>query len=451
MKLSDLKPAGYNPRIITDEQLERLKKALHEFGDLSGIVYNRKTGNLVGGHQRLKCLPPDAVIKKEKLKKPSRTGTTATGTITIDNETYTYREVAWDETKEKAANIAANQHGGEFDDEKLALLIKEITEDDNFDTDLLGFDDTELNQCLNLAMNNGLTDPDDVPEVAKAITKTGDLYILGSHRLLCGDATKKEDVERLMDGKKGTLGFTSPPYWVGKEYETQKSVEEIDEFIDKICQSYNFAIRKDMSRIIINTSTGFTTSFDKKKKRQVLLLVDKWANNFYQLGWNLRHIRHWIKEGQLMSTSPKSDLIDQHCEFLETFEHEKGKKINFDDIIDDSNISILETYYNAAGISQGQMRTGFKWALRSYWDDIKGNASQTGHCAAFPIELAIRHIWLYTKQSSLILDLFLGSGSTLIACEKTNRICYGMEIDPHYCDVIVKRWENFTGKKAVKQ
>lgn len=155
MKLKDLKSAEYNPRTISDKQLERLKKALHEFGDLSGIVFNLHTGNLIGGHQRLKCLPPDAKIEKQSLQKPSRTGTVATGTITIDKETYIYREVDWDETKEKAANIAANQHGGEFDDEKLAEILNELSKipDFDFDMELLGFDDMKLKILMD-SINN---------------------------------------------------------------------------------------------------------------------------------------------------------------------------------------------------------------------------------------------------------------------------------------------------------
>ena len=176
MKIKDLKPAAYNPRKITDEQLERLKKALYEFGDLSGIVFNRKTGNLLGGHQRLKCLPPDAVIEKEKLKKPSRTGTVAEGYIIIPSsvipaeagiqkeERYSYREVNWDEAKEKAANIAANQHGGEFDDEKLAAILKELSEIPDFDIDLLGFDSSEIDTILASITKEGQIDDDEVPD-----------------------------------------------------------------------------------------------------------------------------------------------------------------------------------------------------------------------------------------------------------------------------------------------
>lgn len=161
MKLKDLKPADYNPRTITDEQLERLKKALHEFGDLSGIVFNRRTDNLVGGHQRLKCLPPDAKVEKTKLKKTSRTGTIAEGRIFIDGENYTYREVDWPVEKEKAANIAANQHGGEFDDELLGALLKELSETPDFDVDLLGFDSSEIDTILASITAEGLTEKED--------------------------------------------------------------------------------------------------------------------------------------------------------------------------------------------------------------------------------------------------------------------------------------------------
>lgn len=148
--ITDLKPANYNPRKITDEQLERLKKSLQEFGDLSGIVFNRRTGNLVGGHQRIKCLPPDVKIEKKELKEKSKTGTKAQGFIIFDGgEKHTYREVDWDEATEKMANIAANKHGGEWDKEKLWELLKELSEMPNFDFGLIGFDDSELENFLN--------------------------------------------------------------------------------------------------------------------------------------------------------------------------------------------------------------------------------------------------------------------------------------------------------------
>src|SRR3990167_3982250 len=134
MQIKDLKPADYNPRKITDEQLKMLNKSLQKFGDLSGIVFNRRTGNTVGGHQRLKCLPPDAKIEKKDLKEKTRTGTVAQGFVIFDgDEKHTYREIDWDEAMEKMANIAANKHGGDWDDDKLGELLKELSEIPGFD------------------------------------------------------------------------------------------------------------------------------------------------------------------------------------------------------------------------------------------------------------------------------------------------------------------------------
>ena len=247
-----------------------------------------------------------------------------------------------------------------------------------------------------------------------------------------------------MGGEKASLCFTSPPYWVGKSYETQNSVEAIDEFINRVSLMLNYAVKKDKSRIVINTSTGFTTSFDKRKKRQVLLLIDKWTNALYELGWNLRHVRHWIKEGQLLSTAPKSDLIDQHCEFIGTFENDTGEDIKFDDWIDE-NIGLLGTFYNASGTTRGQERTGKKWALRAYWDDIKGNANDNNHCAAFPLELVERHLALYTQNNELVYEPFSGSGTTIIGCERFKRQCRAVEISPAYVAVAIQRWVDVTG------
>lgn len=138
MKLSELKPNPQNPRKITDKKLEMLKKSLKEFGDLSGIVFNKTTGHLVGGHQRLKVLPQDAEIVMVD---------DSNGHVLIDGDRFNYREVEWDEIKERSANIAANKHGGEFD---LALLNEWLLDLDanNIDMELTGFDATSLESMV---------------------------------------------------------------------------------------------------------------------------------------------------------------------------------------------------------------------------------------------------------------------------------------------------------------
>jgi DNA modification methylase len=316
-----------------------------------------------------------------------------------------------------------------------------------------GFTDSEIRDILGergggLMVDPGPQDADDntLKELQeKWQTAVNQTWAAGRHIIHCGDSTQL-DIESLGWVGAAALTVTSPPYWVGKEYEREKSEAEIDEFIARVAALIAKVTRVNESRIVINTSTGFTTAFDKKKKRQVLLLIDKWMNALYPLGWNLRHVRHWLKEGQLVSVSPKTDLIDQHSEFFGTFEHDDGQPLHFDDVLNEQDVNLLETFYNRHGKSRGQERTGQKWALRSYWDDIKGTAGANGHIAAFPLEIPARHILLYTKPGEIIFEPFSGSGTTMVACEILNRECIANEIDPAYLAASLERWHVMTGE-----
>ncbi len=146
--LSDLKPNLKNPRRITDQKLLMLKKTLAEFGDISGIVFNRKSQQLVGGHQRLKVIPPESKITiLKEYEAPTRTGTIAEGYIEISGERFSYREVEWDESKEKAANIAANKGAGDWDFSQLSEWILDL-DHQNFDLELTLFDEDELERLF---------------------------------------------------------------------------------------------------------------------------------------------------------------------------------------------------------------------------------------------------------------------------------------------------------------
>jgi hypothetical protein len=146
--LGELKPNEKNPRKITDEKLKMLKKSLDAFGDLSGVIFNKRTKRLVGGHQRLKVLPVSSEITiTNKLKEPTEKGTVAEGFISIGTEKFVYREVDWDETTEKAANLAANKHGGEFDFPQLIDWLQEL-DALNVDLELTGFDAKDLENIM---------------------------------------------------------------------------------------------------------------------------------------------------------------------------------------------------------------------------------------------------------------------------------------------------------------
>lgn len=156
MKVSDLNPNPKNPRIVTDEKLSMLKKTVIEFGDLSGIVFNRKTKRLVGGHQRTKLNDEDTPVEiTKKYSKPTKTGTVAEGFILLEGERFTYREVQWSEQREKAANIAANKGAGEWDLPQLSDWMKDLSSfDADFDMDLTGFDEDERQDFFKVASSS---------------------------------------------------------------------------------------------------------------------------------------------------------------------------------------------------------------------------------------------------------------------------------------------------------
>jgi DNA modification methylase len=409
----------------TNHALDRIATSLKLYGQRKPIIANRLQGGKIEAGN-------GTWLAAKKL------GWTHIAVVFVEDDPAT--AAAYGIADNRLSELSA------WDLDALGALIPTV--DDLF----TGFTEAELRDLLGERGGGLMVDPgpqDDDNKLGelreKWGTQPGQTWQLGRHVITCADATTL-NVEALGWQGIATLSVTSPPYWVGKEYEREKSEAEIDQFIGRAAAIIAAVVRVDESRIVINTGTGFTTSFEKRKKRQVLLLIDKWMLAFYQLGWNLRHIRHWLKEGQIASISPKTDLIDQHSEFIGTFEHDDGAEMDFTDVLNEQDVNLLETFYNRVGKNRGQERTKQKWALRSYWNDVKGTASAHGHVAAFPLEIPARHILLYTQPDEIVFEPFCGSGTTLIACEILNRVCRAVELDPGYVAASLERWHLMTGE-----
>ena len=349
--------AEYNPRELTKDQHKQLTDSINRFGLVDPLIINThkdRANILVGGHQRLK-------IAKE-----------------LGFKDVPCVEVDLTLDKEKELNVRLNKNTGQWDWDSLAnyfdageLLEWGFTEDE------LQFSEPEEIQ--------GLTDDDDVPEVEEAITKQGDLWILGEHRLLCGDATKKEDVERLMDGQKADVIFTDPPYGINYQ-DLKKNHKKIQNDVNP----------ENVLNIFNNYECPMFICCNWKSMANFLNIINK-------------------------------------VDFKACIVWDKGSRIqNLDKYAKQHEFILYSGKYG-----------GEKTIDVDVWQ-VKREVSKD-HPTSKPVELVIRAI---KNFKGLCVDLFLGSGSTLIACEKTNRKCYGMEIDPHYCDVIVKRWEDYTGKQA---
>lgn len=417
MKISDLAPHPKNPRTITPAKLDQLKKALLEFGDLSGIVFNRKTKRLVGGHQRVKSLDPTTdVVYTKKYSKPTKTGTVAEGhVVTYTGERYSYREVSWDETREKAANLAANKGAGEWDLPQLREWLKELGSFDlNFDLDLTMFDGDELKEFGDIEVSaytrNGPTgvDEDDVPEKAPARTKLGDVYRLGRHRLMCGDSTSEKDVRRLMKGELADLVFTDPPYGVdydGGHAEPGKRREKLAN--DGCTTIYTDAVPAMFA--FSKPNAALYLWFAATKALDVLQVLQ--ANKYDVRCWLI-----WNKNmAQFGAIGAQYKQKHEPC---------------------------LYAYKRAHAPFWGGPNNEV-----SVWDVARSSKNEF-HPTQKPVELSKRAIENSCPPGGLVLDLFGGSGATLIGAEATERTAHLMELDPSYCDVIVERWEKYTGKSA---
>lgn len=395
--VKDIKYAPYNPRKISDEVLSKLKRSIEEFGYIEPIVVNKRTMHVVGGNQRLKVL--------------RQLGIEEVQAVIVD----------LDDAHEKALNIALNKINGEWDLPLLKDLLLEI-DTGEIDTEITGFDMPEIEELMNQFHIEGEEDNFNVDEAVEEIkeptTKTGDIWLLGKHRVMCGDSTKREDVERLMDGKKADIAFTSPPYNAGSlnvagnestkrkynSYDDQKSDEEYFEFL---CSS--LSILMDSS-----VEVFYNIGLVEGNKKAIIKILNHFIERF-------KDIIYWEKT--TVAPHIQAGVINNLVEFILCFGNGKRK-------------------FENATFSQG-----------SYWNVIKGkNASGNeyakNHKATFPMYLPENIISNFTHPGGLVIDSFGGTGTTLIACEQLNRTCYMMELDPVYCDVIVKRWEEYTGKKA---
>lgn len=384
--VSKLIPYVKNSRTHSDEQVAQIAASIKEFGWTNPILIDGENG-IIAGHGRL--------MAARKL------GHDKVPTIELKDLT---------ETQKKAYIIADNRlalNAG-WDNEMLTIELNDLLAD-GFALEILGFDTKELDALLEPEMVEGLTDEDEVPPLPqKPKTKLGDIYQLGNHRLMCGDSTSIDAVDRLMDGQKADLVFTDPPYnqntQRGGGGELGKQLRAQSDKIEFICDFNPAEFLNVLPSVFVVGMNAYI--FCNKD-----LLPDylTWAKNSDYSFWVLV----WKKEGGIpINSAHRPDI-----EYLLVFR----KKSIFNSGIKGINYSRL--------LEVKRARDGL-------------------HPTMKPIELIENQLQIGSNTNSIVVDLFGGSGSTMIACEKTNRHARLMELDPKYCDVIVKRWEDFTGKKA---
>ena len=376
IKIADLVPASYNPRKALkpgDKEYEKIKRSIEEFGYCEPVIVNSDM-TIIGGHQRV------TVLKD--------LGYSEIDCIVIDI----------DKTKERALNIALNKINGDWNKELLADLIAEL-QDSDFDVTFTGFDPPEIEQLMNSVHDKEIVEDEfDVEAQLQepTVTREGDLWLLGEHRLVCGDSTLPETYDLLMAGRKANLVVTDPPYNV--DYEGSAGKIKNDKMAEEQFEKFLFAAYVNMEQNMMDDASIYVFHSDSHGLA--------FRRAFEEAGFYLSGCCIWKKNSLVLGRSPYQWL---HEPVL--FGWKKGGRHQW--YADRKQTTVWE------------------------YDKPKKNDL---HPTMKPVNLIAYPIKNSSMSNCIVLDPFGGSGSTLIAADQLKRICYTVELDPKYADVIVNRY-----------
>jgi DNA modification methylase len=438
MRLDDLFPADYNPRKALkagDAEYEKLKRSITEFGLVEPLIWNERFRRLVGGHQRLTVLRD--------------MGATEADVSVVD----------LDEGREKALNVALNKISGDWDEKALAELMKSLDGDLQA---LSGFDDVELDDLLGeKAAKKG----DALPEAGETVvSQRGDVWILGVHRVMCGDSTSAADMAVLMDGQAASLIVTDPPYNVA--YEAKVDSQNTQSVRRAVSRIENDSMEDAAFRAFLHDAFVCMCGAAKPGAPCYVFHADTEGVNFRETfeaaGFYLSQVLVWVKSSLVMGRSDyhwrhepilygwRADgshkwygarkkttvLPDGGCVSVQ--HREDGDVITFSDGL--HAISIKAKEYEVLDDGTGALDSAI------YFEKPAANDL---HPTMKPVGLLAKLIKNSSRRGDLVLDPFGGSGSTLIASEAEGRKACAMELDPFYCDQIVKRYVEFTARSDV--
>lgn len=403
MPVSSLNGYDKNPR-KNDAVVDCMVESIKEFGFRIPVVA-KSDGSVIDGHLRLKAA--------------QRMGMKSVPVVLADELT---------DAQVKAFRLLANRSANwaDWDEDLLRQELADL-KDMDFDLSLTGFDADEISSMLDLPLDvGGLTDPDEVPEPpVVTVTKPGDVWLLGKHRLMCGDSTSIDAVEKLMAGQKAQFCFTSPPYNSAAKFDSIHSKA-------KRCGGKGFY------------ADGYSDDRSSDEYIQfnadIISAMEAVAADDFTCCHNINYNKN--------SPSEYIDIIaaaKRSIPLVETIVWEKAMAVS----LQGDNLTRIYEFIFVLAKGRFKINKGRTECLRNLWKISNIGANHEKHKACFPIALVEEGIKNFCPHGGTIIEPFGGTGTTAIAAEKLGCKSHVMEIDPKYCDVIVKRWEDFTGKKAV--
>ena len=425
--------ASWNPRTIDDHDLDALRRSLKFFGTVEPIVVNKRSGRIVGGHQRVRAAQAEEI------------------------ESLPVVYVDLDDPSEKQLNLALNRIHGSWDEAKLEVLLREL-ETLGADMDLTGFTEEQIEQLLRGDDEpvDGLTDPDDIPEPPdEPMTQRNDLIVMGQHRLLCGDSASPQLLQLLLGEERIHLVNTDPPYNVKVEPRSNNAIASAvangsrQKSMPRQGKGVTHHQALDLAR---RPGAAKPTGKMRAKDRELV-------NDFLPPEKFIELLNAWFKNlGDALEPGRSFYIWGGYANLMNYPAALAGAALEFHQgIIWDKQWPVLTrkdfmgahewAYYGWKSGAAHYFNPEIKNAT-DLWSVKKVAPPSMVHLTEKPVELAELAMTYSSKRGENVLDLFGGSGSTLIAAERLGRRAFLMEIDPAYCDVIVTRWQNYTGKKA---
>jgi len=429
VKLDALIPYARNSRTHSDAQVAQIAASIKEFGFTNPVLID-ETGSIIAGHGRVMAARKLAITDVPSI-----------------------RLIHLTEAQKKAYIIADNKlalNAG-WDDEMLAVELTDL-KDMGFDLDLTGFSTEEIEALLAPVGTEGLTDEDAVPEAPEApVTVLGDVWLLGKHRVMCGDCRDFAAVEKLMNGVKINVAITSPPYASQRKYDESSGFKPIspNDYVDW----YQDVAANIMANLQHDGSYFCNIKPNAEELKRELYVFDLVLARVRNCGCNFAEEFCWERAG-----IPQQVARRFKNQFEPIYHFTKGEWKFRPEAVKHESKAVPKALGKGAGDTNAAKRQGHVSAI--YGNDIAagmaypGNRLPTfqsaalGHPAAYPVGLPEFFIKAYSDEGDVVYDPFMGSGSTLIAAEKNGRIACGLELSPKYVDLIVRRWQEFTGQTA---
>lgn len=398
--IDSLKPWENNPRTHSQDQIKQIRRSIREFGFTNPLLID-ESGLVIAGHGRVEAAKREGLTELPAIELQGLSEAQKRALVISDNQIAT--NAGWDEN--------------------LLRLELDTLKDDEFDLSIVGFTDEEVARLLADPIEKGLTDPDDVPHPPiNPVTVLGDVWLLGNHRVMCGDSTSIDAVDALMAKSRANFCFSSPPYNAGNSEKlsgnTHTDGNKYGMYQDNKSQSEYVNLLNDFCATWLTVSDCLCVNIQQLAGNKFAFIT--WLNAFIS---NFVDIAIWDK-GHGAPQMAKN-VMSNRFEYLIFLSNQKNP-------------------------SRAIPCANFQGTVQNVYcaPSQRNNEFANIHAATFPLHLPEWAIQTFTKTNSIIADAFGGTGTTLIASEKNGRVARLMELDPKYVDVIVQRWQDFTGKQA---